>query len=182
MARVKQHADAFRRVAARIRLLRVVRSKILDRRRLARGDGIRPASKAMVTLWHNTPGAYPQGTTFRTLGDLAGGDDGWSRLAVAGLRAFIHTAEEELRQPRRLEMKEATEQRRQAVIDNFWSRGGLRRFLHPPSPSLHSPMMRGQVVTAVTIQGTEPVLYCIQQGNTLDVNRIDSGRLAASAQ
>ena len=79
-------------------------------------------------------------------------------------------------------MKEATERRRQAAIDNFWSAGGLRRFLHPPSPSLHSAVMRGEVVTAVTIHGTEPALDCIQQGSTLDISRVDSGGLVASLQ
>ena len=179
---IPRHSDAFRRAAARIRLLRVVRREILDRRGFARGDGIRPASKAMIKLWHSSPEAFPEGTAFRTLGNLAGGDAGWSRLAVAGLRAHIHTAEEELRQLRRSELKEATERRRQAAIDNFWSGGGLRWFLHPPSPSLHSAVMRGQVVTAVTIHGTEPALDCIQQGSTFDISRVDSGGLVASLQ
>ena len=50
-------------------------------------------------------------------------------------------------------MTAASEKRRQAAIDSFWTGGGLRRFLHPPSPSLHSPMLRGQVPTSITIQG-----------------------------
>ena len=136
----------------------------------------------MIKLWHSIPKAFQEGTAFRTLGNLAGGDAGWSRPALAGLRAHVHTAEEELRQLRRSEMKEATERRRQAAIDNFWSGGGLRRFLHLPSPSLHSAVMRDQVVTAVTIHGTGPALDCIQQGSTLDISRVNSGGLVASLQ
>ena len=61
--------------------------------------------------------------------------------------------EEELHRLRSLEMKAASEKRRRAAIDSFWTGGGLRLFLHPPSPSLHSPMLRGQVPTSITIQG-----------------------------
>ena len=32
----------------------------------------------------------------------------------------------------------------------FWNGGGLRRFLHPPSPALHSAAFRGEVVTSLT--------------------------------
>jgi hypothetical protein len=159
-----RHSGAFQRLATLIRLLRVVRREILE----YRGSERRHASKAMIRLWHRCQEVYPEGTSFRALGDLVGGDAGWSRHAAAGLRARIHTAEEELRQLRRLETKEAAERRRQAATDDFWSGGGLRRFLHPPSPSLHSSVLRGQVTESVTIQGTESALQCLQQGNKLE--------------
>ena len=79
-------------------------------------------------------------------------------------------------------MKEAAERRRQATIDNFWSGGGLCRFLHPPSPSLHSPVLRGQVISSVRIQGTESALNSIQLGPGLDVNRIDPEQLLVFVQ
>ena len=142
-----RHSPAFMRLAARIRLLRVVRREIWDRR-----GAVQIASRAMQQLWHRDQEAFPEGTTFQTLGGLAG-DAGWARRAAAGLRARLHSADEELRRLRSAEMTAASEKRRQAAIDSFWTGGGLRRFLHPPSPSLHSPMLRGQVPTSITIQG-----------------------------
>jgi len=142
-----RHSPAFQRLAARIRLLRVVRRELWDRR-----DTGQPASRAMQQLWHRDTEAFPEGTTFQTLGALAG-DPSWARRAVAALRARLHSAEEELRRLRSSEMTATAEKRRQAAIDSFWTGGGLRRFLHPPSPSLHSPVLRGQVPTSISIQG-----------------------------
>ena len=61
-------------------------------------------------------------------------------------------------------MEAASEKRRQAAIDNFWTGGGLRRFLHPPSPSLHSPILHGQVPSSVTIQGAGQALERATRG------------------
>jgi hypothetical protein len=110
-------------------------TEIRDRR-----GTVLPASRAMQRLWHRDREAFPEGTAFKALGELAG-DAGWSRRAAAGLRAHLHRADEELRRLRSLEMEAASEKRRQAAIDSFWTGGGLRRFLHPPSPSLHSPII-----------------------------------------
>ena len=143
------YSPAFRKLAAYIRLLRAVRQELWARRGLG---VVRPASRALRRLWHRDQEVLPEGTTFQALGGLAGDAD-WSRRAVAGLRARLHSADEELRRLRSSEMKEESEKRRQAAIDNFWHGGGLRRFLHPPSPSLHSPILRGQVPTSVTIAG-----------------------------
>ena len=95
-----RHSPAFQRLAARIRLLRVVRRELWDRR-----DTGQPASslRAMQQLWHRDTEAFPEGTTFQTLGALAG-DPSWARRAVAALRARLHSAEEELRRLRSSEM------------------------------------------------------------------------------
>jgi hypothetical protein len=139
LSMLPRHSAAFQRLAAHVRLLQVVHKEIRDRRGI-----VLPASRAMQRLWHRDWEAFPEGTAFEALGELAG-DAGWSRRAVAELRAHLHRADEELRlrRLRSLEMEAASKKRRQAAIDSFWTGGGLRWFLHPPSPSLHSPILHG---------------------------------------
>ena len=108
-----RHSPAFMRLAACIRLLRAVRRELWERR-----GAVQPASRAMQHLWHRDQEAFPEGTTFQTLGSLAG-DAGWARRAAAGLRARLHSADEELRRLRSSEMTAASEKRRQAAIDSF---------------------------------------------------------------
>ena len=131
----------------------------------------------MQHLWHRDQEAFPEGTTFPTLGELAS-DPGWSRRAVAALRARLHSAEEELRRLRSSELKAASDKQRHAAIDSFWTGGGLRRFLHPPSPSLHSPILRGQVPTSITVQGAGRALARATRG--LAKTQDGPGRLTAA--
>ena len=84
-----QHSPSFQRLAAYIRLLRVVRREIWDRR-----GAVLPASRAMSRLWHREKEVFPEDTTFDALGELAG-NAGWSRRAAAGLRAHLHRADED---------------------------------------------------------------------------------------
>ena len=158
---VPKHSRGFQRLAAKIRLIRLVRREVLDRRESA----AKPPSKAMVKLWHRLPDAYPDGSTLHGLG-VSCRDAAWSRRAAAGLRTCARSADEELRQLRKAELRAATERRRKAAIDNFWSNGGLRRFLHPPSPSLHSPVMRAPVVSSVIVQGPPLVLSRLTSGRS----------------
>ena len=167
-----RHTPAFQRLAARIRLLRVVRKELWDR-----GGSVLPASKAIQALWHRDPEAFPDGTTYQTIDRLAS-EAGWIRRAVAGLRARIHSADEELRRLRSSERTAATEKQRQAAIDSFWTGGGLRRFLHPPSPSLHSPILRGQVPSSITIQGAGRALTRATAGSAKTQD--GPGRLTAA--
>jgi len=167
-----RHTPAFQRLAARIRLLRVVRRELWDRRGTAQ-----PASRAMQHLWHRDQEAYPEGTAFQALDRIAGDPD-WARRAVAGLRARIHSTEEELRRLRNSERTARTEKQRQAAIDSFWTGGGLRRFLHPPFPSLHSPMLRGQVPSSISIQGAGQALARATAGSAKTQD--GPGRLTAT--
>jgi hypothetical protein len=77
-------------------------------------------------------------------------------------------------------MKAASDKQRQAAIDSFWTGGGLRRFLHPPSPSLHSPILRGQVPTSITIKGAGRALARATKG--LAKTQDGPGRLTATLE
>ena len=181
---VPRYSEAFRKTAAHIRLLKVVRRELLARR--AEVHPL-PASRAMAKLlvWHACPEAFPEGAVFRALDNLAG-EAGWSRLAVGGLRVRIHNAEEELRLLRRPELSEASEKQRRAAIDGFWNGGGLCRFLHPPSPALHSAALRCEVVTSLTITEVQPSLARTLHGSGTNISHDGQERfkvrLASSSQ
>ena len=155
---VPKQSVAFRKLAAWIRLLRVVCAELLRRRE----EGATPPSRAMCKAWHQCQEVYPGGTSFQELGALAANGE-WSRRAVAGLRAHIHNAEEELHQLRRRESREDMARQRQAEIDAFWSGGGLQRFLHPPTPALHSPVLLATLVDTVTVEGEAPRLRLLAE-------------------
>ena len=70
----------------------------------------------------------------------------------------IHNAGEELHRLRRVESREDIERRRQAEVDSFWSGGGLKRFLRPPTPALHSPVLRTALVNIAIVEGTQELL------------------------
>ena len=89
---------------------------------------------------------------------------------MGGLRARIHTAEEELLLLRRAELSEASEKQRKAAIDGVWNGGGLRRFLHPPSPALHSAALQGEVVTSLTITEVQPSLARTLHGSGTSIS------------
>jgi hypothetical protein len=54
-----RYSAAFQRLAAHVRLLRVVHREIRDRR-----GTVLPASRAMQRLWHRDREAFPEGTAF----------------------------------------------------------------------------------------------------------------------
>jgi len=161
---IQRHSETFIKLAARVRLLRVVRAELLSRKASA---CVTPPSKAMKKLWHECQEVYPEGTTFQALGALAN-DRNWSRSAVGGLRAHLHKAGEELHQLRRAELKGDLERHRQVEIESFWSGGGLHRFLHPPSPALHSQVLRADLVESITVEGTEQAMDSLVRGGSFN--------------
>ena len=174
--RMPKQSHAFKKVAARIRLLRVVREELVRRREESVS---KPSSSAMIKVWHELQDVYPEGTTFRELAALAA-DGSWSRRAVAGLRAHIHTAGEELRRLRRAELRDDMAKQRTAEIEDLLSGGGLRRFLHPPSPSLHSPILRADIVHSVSLEGSETALDSVARIERFNIVRDGPNRLTVT--
>ena len=153
---IPHHSRQFRKLKARLTLLKVVWREIHARR----NTGQQMPSRAMRSVWDG--GLYPRPCNFSALSSLwspthQGWTEGWLRL----LRQQSQSVEEEMHELRRTEMHQATEQSRQAAIDRFFDGGELRRLLHPQAPTIHSPMLRTCVPHSFVVAGDDLSLQTV---------------------
>jgi len=152
---ILRHSEPFRRLLARLRLLKVLRRELHDRKQ---AGSERPPSRAMRNAWDR--GLFPAEGKHGWMYSMWTEDASrpWAEAAVGLVRTQLQACLEEMERLRRAEMKLASERRRQAAIDCFWQRGGLRRLLRPVDPSLHSYALRSGAPDTVVITGAEAVL------------------------
>ena len=157
-ALIPHHTKEFRKLKARLTLLKVVLREVYARR--TSGQLLRPPSRAMRQAWD--AGLYPQPATFSILTSLwfpphAEWTEGWLRM----LRLQSQQVEEEMHFLRSSERNRDTERSRQAAVDRFYDGGELRRLLHPQTPTAHSPMLRTSVSDSFVVTGSDLSLQTV---------------------
>ena len=148
---IPHHSAQFKKLCARLSLMKVVRREIAGRR-----DGeqvVLPPTKAMRRVWD--AGLYPKPAEFATLSALwsTQGRE-WTIEWLRFLRQQSFNIIEELQLLRHAELTAAAEQRRQDAIDRFYTGGELRRLLNHSTPSQHTPMLRTAMPDSVIVRGS----------------------------
>ena len=147
-----QHSEEVRRLMARLKLLRVVRRELHDRR-----DGVlRMPSRAMRKLWD--AGVHPQPAEFSFLTTpWSPSNREWTENWLRMLRHQSQQGEDELHALRRAERSQALEESRQAAIARFYEGGELRRLLRPQQcQGIFTPTLRSSVPSRLRVTGGSP--------------------------
>ena len=165
---IRLHSEQIRRLLARLRLLKVIRRELHDRKQSGLAQ---EPSRAMRKAWD--AGLFPSPGAFGCLHSLwsSAATRAWAEAAVDLVRTKTQACLEEMQRLRRTELDSESERRRQAAIDNFWQRGGLRRLLRPADPALHSYALRSCAPDTVVVTADSSVL------EELDVELLHIGSL-----
>ena len=150
---IPHHSGQFKKLTARLSLLKVVRREIAARNDREQMMPL-PPTKAMRRVWD--AGLYPKPAEFATLSELWTVENrGWSLEWLRFLRQVSYSITEELQLLRHSELTVAAEKSRQDAISRFYTGGELRRLLHPTGPSQHTPMLRTAMPDGMTVRGGE---------------------------
>jgi hypothetical protein len=156
MVTIPQHAPEFRKLKARLTLLKVVRREVHARRH----SGPLLPSRAMRSAWD--AGLYRQPATFDMLSSLwSPPHEGWTEGWLQMLRQQSQQVEEEMHLLRLAERRRDAERCRQDAVDRFYDGGELHRLLHPQTSTAHSPMLGTSVPDSFVVAGDALSLHSV---------------------
>jgi hypothetical protein len=176
---IPHHSSEFIKLRTRLTLLKAVRRELLALRTGSAHSSSKQPSRALRKAWDM--GLYPSPAVFSSLSDPwkptnAKFSAGW----LHNLSERIAGTTEEIRELRRVEVARALEQSRLAAVNRMHSGGELRRLLHPPAFTLHSPLLRTRFPNSFTIAGCPTLLQTFEDaaqraGATL--HPVENGRI-----
>ena len=123
---IPHHSEQFKKMTARLSLLKVVRREITARRDMELL--FLPPTKAMCRVWD--AGLYPKPAEFATLSALwSTQNQAWTVEWLRFLRQQSYSLNEELQLLRHSELTAAAERGRQDAISKFYAGGGTTETL-----------------------------------------------------
>ena len=158
---IPHHSEQFKKLTARLSLLKVVRREVTARRDTEHLS--LPPTKAMRRVWD--AGLYPKPAEFAILSaPWSTQNREWTVEWLRFLRQQSYSLNEELQLVRHSELTAAADRSRKDAVSKFYTGGELRKLLNPSIPSLHTPMLRTAMPDCVHVRGGRDVEAMLRIG------------------